>query len=95
MLLLVIYYKESRFLQGNGTPCQQIVTRDSFTKVPVILIMKRQALDSDFRRPPTITEAHSVKFDSVVGLPLSYQIHLTSLLNMASMVHCYADAYLL
>ena len=91
----MIYYKESIFLQGNGIPCQQIVTRDSFTKVPVILIMKRQALDSDFRRPPTITVAHSLKFDSVVDLPLSYHIHLTSLLNMASMVHCYADAYLL
>lgn len=83
------------FIQGNGIPCQQTVTRDSFTKVPVILIMKRQALDSDFRRTPTITEAHSLKFDSVVDLPLSYQIHLTSLINMTSMVHCYVDAFLL
>jgi hypothetical protein len=91
----MIEYNESMFLQGNGIPCLQIVRRDSFAKVLVILIMKRQAIDSDFRRPLTLTEAHFVNFDIVVDLPLSYQIHLTSLVNMASMVHCYADAYLL
>lgn len=69
--------------------------RGSFSKVLVIPVMNRRAIDSDFRDPLTTTEAHFVKFDTVVDLPLSYQIHLTSLVNMASMVYCYADVYLL